>query len=245
MKPEMTAAGVEVGCRLLDWDSEFFGFRIARVEPSALRDGAASAVDEWCASHGVACAYLLAGADDQATCDVVQSSGFRLVDVRVTLESVGAPSPPSTGPTVRAARPEDVETLKAIARDSHRDSRFYADGRFDRRRCDELYEVWIAKSCSGWADRVFVAEGDGRAVGYVTCHLRQDEGQIGLVGVSAASRRQGIGRAMIDEARRWFAQQGRGRVSVVTQGRNASGLLMYQRAGMIVRSIQLAFHKWL
>ena len=44
--------------------------------------------------------------------------------------------------------------------------------------------------------------------------------------------------------RRWFADHGVGRVSVVTQARNAAGLRLYQRAGMTVQSIQLWFHKW-
>jgi GNAT superfamily N-acetyltransferase len=255
MKPDVAAAGVVDGCQILDWDSAFFGHIIARVEPSALRAGGAAAVEEWCTTRQVDCAYLLVDADDQATCDLAPLLGFRLADVRMTFEASGPPAPfaagpaPSDvegpgGPIVRPVRQDDVEQLKAIARESHRDTRFYMDAHFDRRRCDDLYELWIARSCDGWADRVFVAETGGCAVGYVTCHVREDEGQIGLVGVSAARRRHGSGRALIWEARRWFAEQGIERVSVATQGRNASGLQLYQRAGMTIRSIQFWFHKW-
>jgi dTDP-4-amino-4,6-dideoxy-D-galactose acyltransferase len=247
MKPEVSS-GVETGCRILEWDSEFFGRRIARIEPSALVIGGPLAVAAWCSAEQVECLYLLVDVDDQAACDCAQANGFRLVDLRVTLES--APRLPADercagGPVIRVARPDDVDALRSIARDSHHETRFYVDGHFDRRRCDELYELWIARSCDGWADRVFVVDADGAAAGYLTCHLRDGMGQIGLVAVGAASRGRGSGSALVDAARRWFAGQGVNRISVATQARNAMALRMYQRAGMRVTSIQLWFHKWL
>ncbi len=247
MKPDI-AADVLSGCQLLAWDSEFFGRRIARVEPVTIVTAGTTAVDQWCASQKVECVYLLVDAGDQTTTDVAQSGGFRLVDVRLTLEAAGALTSSSDaenrGPLVRPATGDDLPALRAIARTCHHDTRFYADGRFDRQRCDDLYELWIEKSCGGWADRVFVADDHGQAIGYTTCHVDTDEGRIGLVGVSAGSRRQGSGRAMLREVRRWFAEQGVERVSVVTQGRNAGGLRLYQRAGMVVRTVQFWFHKW-
>jgi len=50
--------------------------------------------------------------------------------------------------------------------------------------------------------------------------------------------------ALVESARRWCAEQGADRVTVVTQARNAAGLRLYQRAGMTGRLIQLWFHKW-
>src|SRR5947207_14003123 len=79
------------GCRLLPWDSEFFGRRIARVEPPAIlhEAGIASA---WLRDNRIECVYLLADASDQTTIDAAVSQGFNLVDVRVTLEASGAPT---------------------------------------------------------------------------------------------------------------------------------------------------------
>ena len=52
--------------------------------------------------------------------------------------------------------PRDLQQLKEIARRSHIESRFYFDGRFPMARCNELFELWIERSCLGWADAVFV-----------------------------------------------------------------------------------------
>ena len=234
------------GCRILEWDSEFFGRRIARVEPAALIGPDWAAVAEWCASERVECVYTLVDPEDQAALDAVHVHDFRLVDVRVTLEACGTPAifAEPAGMVVRDANSADVTALKNIALENHRDTRFYTDGHFDRARCDALYALWIAKSCAGWADRVLVAEVASTPVGYVTCHKRTGEGQIGLVGVAAASRGCGAGVAMIAGARRWFVEEGLQRVSVATQARNASALRFYQRAGFAIRSIQLWHHKW-
>ena len=247
MRMTSDATDVLGGCEVLSWDSEFFGRRIGRVEPATLATAGTAAVDRWCASQEIECLYLLVDAADQTTSDLAQCAGYRLVDARLTLETAGplpAVAAPDSGPSVRLAMPEDVTALTTIARECHRDSRFYADMHFDRQRCDDLYGLWIEKSCRGWADRVFVAEAGGTAVGYITCHLSPNEGRIGLVGVAVASRGLGVGRAMLREAHQWFARQGVARIAVVTQGRNSGGLRLYQRTGMAVRTVQFWFHKW-
>jgi ribosomal protein S18 acetylase RimI-like enzyme len=145
---------------------------------------------------------------------------------------------------VRPSAPGDLPQLQAIARVSHRDTRFYIDQRFDRSRSDALYEVWITKSCNGWADHVVVAEVDGAAAGYVTCHRRAGGGEIGLVGVAAGHRGAGLGRAMTMAALGWFQDHGVSTVSIATQARNAAALRLYQQAGFAVRGIELSFHRW-
>jgi dTDP-4-amino-4,6-dideoxy-D-galactose acyltransferase len=240
-----------IGCRLLEWDSSFFGLRIARAEPSVFRAGSEPLFDAWCSLNQIECVYLLADVADQSTITSAESAGFRLVDIRLTLETTLSQAAPAAavGPahgTVRAACPDDLKVLKAIARQSHRETRFYADGHFDPRRCDDMYETWIQRSCGGWAERVVVAEVDGVPAGYVTCHVRgPEEGQIGLVAVKPGSRGLGLGSVMIDEALRWFVSQHMTRVSVITQARNANAGRFYQRAGFSVTSIQLWYHKWM
>ncbi len=126
-------------CTLLPWDSDFFGVRIARVNGDSLMPGDLASVDAWCANEAIDCAYYLSRADDPATLAAAQASGFRLMDVRVTYERPLPGRPVIPGAPVRTARPADLPTLRRIARVSHTDTRFYADARFPRARCDELY----------------------------------------------------------------------------------------------------------
>ena len=234
----------EEPCRFLAWDSEFFGRRIARVTVPHVDEDLVKRILDWGRTHDIECLYFLAQGD-AATVRAIETHGFHLVDVRVTLEQlIGTLSDPPTN-FVRPVCAADINALRAIARVSHRDSRFYHDDEFPRGRCDALYETWIENSCRGWADAVLVAECDDHPAGYVSCHRRlPDLGQIGLFAVAETFRGRGVGRALVRAALHWFAGAGLRTVTVVTQGRNADAQRLYQRCGFFTRSVELWYHRW-
>jgi dTDP-4-amino-4,6-dideoxy-D-galactose acyltransferase len=236
-------------CRFLAWDSEFFGLRIARCERSPRDAGELARVVTWCREQSIECVYALTPADDLAGVRVLEHGEFRLVDVRMTyearIERDDASSMRFSRREIRVARESDVSALRAIASESHTDSRFYADGRFDRARCAELYATWIEKSVRGWADVVLVAEHRANVAGYITCHARDSgRGEIGLVGVASPAQGQGLGRALVESALRWFAEHGVERASVVTQARNVAAQRLYQSSGFRTSAVELWHHRW-
>ncbi len=236
-------------CQYLDWDSGFFGRRIARITVNRLTQETIERVMIWCNSHAIDCLYFLSDAADKSTLSLVEDNEFHFVDIRVTLErqldDIPVVGDRIAQGVIRLCTPEDVPALRAIARVSHRDSRFYYDSNFPTSLCDALYETWIEKSCKGYADAVLVAELQGWPVGYISCHLLdQAEGQIGLFGVSADFQGKGLGQKLVNESLRWFAEQGMRQVTVVTQGRNCRAQRLYQRCGFLTRSVQLWYHRW-
>lgn len=234
--------------RLLTWDSDFFGVRIASITGHRLSREEDSAIKEWCRDNRIDCLYFLADPSDTATIRVAEDSGFHLVDIRVTLDRKISATPSAwqpEAPSIRLANTADIQALRPIAAVNHRDSRFYHDGGFSPERCDELYATWIEKSCTGFADAVLVPAPESEAVGYLSCHLRDTGiGQIGLVGVSSACQGKGLGQQLLDESMRWFAAAGVDRVEVVTQGRNIAAQRLYQRRGFMTKSVQLWYHAW-
>ncbi|SPE31682.1 putative acetyltransferase [Acidobacteriia bacterium SbA2] len=251
-------------CELLKWDSDFFELKIARLLGSILRPALADAADIWCRRHGVNCLYAKLRSDDPETGQVVLGHGYRLVDVRITLEQEidrgleNHPDAPGSRSTwvVRPCQTRDLPALQRIARTRHRDTRFFFDGNFSPKRCEDLYERWITVSCQGYAQIVLVAQRDGDqaenaeldndCIGYITCHLDGPEapGRIGLFAVDATFTGQGVGRALVRSAMSWFALQKRTRVSVVTQGRNVGALRLYERCGFCTAGVELFYHKW-
>lgn len=230
----------------LEWDSAFFGRRIARLAGGA--DGPAfEAALDWCRRNEVECLYLLTDADDVATLRRAEHAGADLVDVRLEL-TVRPLERERAAPRreVRPAQAGDVAALRAVAATCHRATRFYADGRFDHARCDELYSTWIERSCAGWAQAVFCAEVDGAAAGYVTCHLRDGaRGEVGLFGVGELARGRGLGRALVERALAWFVEQGTGEVSVATQARSLDAQRLYQSVGFRASKAAIWHHLWL
>lgn len=222
---------------LLPWDSEHFGLKIARADASP-EDAIA-----WAKAQEIDCMYACIE-DDVLAWDEHIKAGFKLVDVRITLErSLDARSTPH--PTLRDATEADLADLALIARTSHTDSRFYADARFDRARCDALYARWITNSVQGWADKVIVSELDGRLGGYISAHMKDDGlSSIGLLAVAQHARGQGLASAKILAACAWMRAQGATRCEVVTQGRNIAAQRVYQRAGFRTARIEYWFHWW-
>ena len=232
-------------CRSAEWDSEFFGVSIGRVESKRLTLDLLAEIDAWAAREKVDCLYFLCDPTCASSARLAEDAGFRLVDVRVTLDLPPDAPRPGSHPVIRAARTDDAEILANIASSAHTDSRFFFDPGFPETRCRDLYDAWIRRSMDGWADAVMVADlGDG-PLGYITCH-RDDQGRgsIGLIGVSDHAQGQGLGRQLVAAARSWFIAQGAESVTVVTQGRNLRAQRLYHRAGFLPCAVGLWFHRW-
>jgi dTDP-4-amino-4,6-dideoxy-D-galactose acyltransferase len=230
----------------LTWDSEFFDVRIARLNPTRISADQMTAALEWCEAENIDCLYFLAEADHAESARLAAQNNFAFVDIRLTLDlklESRTKAPPSQV-VLRDAVESDLDMLEAIARVSHTDSRFYYDGHFSREKCDLLYETWIVNAFNGKADKIIVAEQNGKGVGYITALARTGVGIIDLVGVHADYRGEGIGAALNGAALDWMAGQGIAMAEVITQGRNIPAQRLYQRFGFKSRQVQLWYHRW-
>jgi dTDP-4-amino-4,6-dideoxy-D-galactose acyltransferase len=242
-----------VPCELLPWDTEFFRCRIARVCGETLRPEQVEPIDDWSRRNRIQGLYFLARADDPVTLRTVGQHGFSLVDIRLTFEHKVMPardlagSDPRAGTRIRPATAGDVTGLQAIARTAHTATRFFNDSHFPRQRAEDFYSTWIALEVQGRAQIVLVAATSAdQPVGYVSCHLEPvpRRGQIGLVGVSAEFRGQGIGKNLVLAAMDFFGTLDVREVTVVTQGNNLAAQRLYQQCGFLSRDLQLWYHKW-
>ncbi len=232
---------------MLEWDSSFFGRRIARLVVRRLTAAALISLDDWVVKNQIDCVYFLCEAADSESIALAEQHRFHLADIRMTLEnSLRIDRIDSrTTMSVRKAYAGQMEELKAIARSSHKETRFYQDPHFQTSRCDTLYETWIEKSCNGYADMVFTVELGEIVAGYITCHLDSEGvGHIGLLAVAGIARSKGVGSALIHASLNWFAGQQRSLVTVVTQGRNIRAQKLYQRCGFVTRAMELCYHYW-
>jgi dTDP-4-amino-4,6-dideoxy-D-galactose acyltransferase len=238
-------------CEILDWDSAFFGYRIARYRGTRCLAVDMPSILAECAAQAIDCLYVLVdGTDTESISNLLRHrAGF--ADIRVTFGTAGdgAAARPAAAEVglVRPASAADIPALVRIASSSHVDTRFYADRHFDRARCSRLYEIWIEKSCAGYADAVFVVDAEpGQPAGYVTCHRgdRSNTGRIGLFAVTEERQGRGFGNALLGAAFGWFAAAAITDVTVATQLRNVRALRFYSRSGLAIRSVEYWFHLW-
>jgi dTDP-4-amino-4,6-dideoxy-D-galactose acyltransferase len=233
-------------CTYLEWDSQFFQRRIARLNRHRLDQATMAECAHWCRQHRIDCLYFLADSNDLETPRLAEANDFHLTDIRVTLERVVIPEDfaANSFDGFRHAREDDLRALRTIARTSHHDTRFYFDGHFEQEKCDLLYATWIENSFRGFAQAVLVAEADGEPAAYLTCHLNDQASQIGLVGVGEGHRGKGLATKLVRAFLSWSREQGARRALVVTQGRNLPAQRLYQRNGFITSSVDLWYHRW-
>lgn len=214
--------------KLLEWDTEFWEIRVGLAsDPDA---------DAWAAENEIDAMWLLLPADQLGQIREAETRGWSFMDIRVEFERAVPPAFAAT----REWREDDLPALVALARSAHRNTRFYADQRLTRERCDDLYEAWIRNSCAGWARHVFVSDGGG----YVTVHADGDTGSIGLIAVPEEFHRRGIGEALVNQALSWAHGVGLQYMTVATQGRNVVAQRLFQRCGFATCATDLWFRKW-
>lgn len=239
-------------CKILEWDTSFFGFKIAQVAKRKVTLHEADLMISWATRDSIRCIYLLTEVDDGDTIRVAEDSGFHLMGVRMTLENnrilldQKLPASMDGNITIRASEAEDIPILREIAKVSHHHTHFYQDQNFQREMCDSLYETWVENNCKGSADTVLVILIDHNPIGYVSCHLSGNErGRIGLTAIAPGFRGRTLGVRLLTESLSWFMSRGVRQVSVVAHGRNYVAQRLYQKLGFRTTAMELWYHKWL
>jgi dTDP-4-amino-4,6-dideoxy-D-galactose acyltransferase len=238
-------------CQFREWDSSFFKFRIAQVTKSIINSDELDRINQWCSENTIDCVYFLADPNSYETTNLLESSDFHYVDMRLTLEyntrySVRIKRHKiNTAIQIRQFVMEDLPYLKAIIVDNHYDSRFYRDPRFCADGYHRLYTYWIEKECREKETEVFVATYKNIVAGYITCKSHYGkEGQISLSGVSRTARNLGVGSMLIEKAMSYFSEENCIAVKVVTQGANIKAQRLYSSNGFYPLYMQLWYHKW-
>ena len=234
--------------KLLPWDSNFFGQKIARVNGNELDAVKAKRINTWAIENKVACLYFLASSENDNTILCAEANGYHFVDLRVTLYCPlnKLPTFAEQSNSIRFAVEKDIPALKQIAAINHTNSRFFTDQHFDRNKCRELYEVWIEKCVVDPDSRVFVWDDQGEASAYVTAKLQSNKvGAIELVGLAPRLQGKGYGKQLIAAALNFFSSNGMEAAETVTQGRNLHALKLYQKCGFFIQSIEMWYHKWM
>jgi ribosomal protein S18 acetylase RimI-like enzyme len=151
--------------------------------------------------------------------------------------------------TIRQYRPDDLPRIQEITlegfdgvsidRNIERDFGPVAGKDWRERKARE-----IAVDCELQPDGIFVAESEGRIVGYVTTRLDRFSGigRIANLAVDAGCRQMGIGSTLIRYAVEWMRSQGMALAKIETLAQNERGQALYPQLGFreVARQIHYA-----
>jgi hypothetical protein len=158
--------------RSLEWDTEFFGVPMARLDallrgPAATRADLGAAVGAMLArwrEGGIRHVTAKLDVADMDGVAVLEDAGFRLMDALVTYFTHPHREPPTEVREVGRVRPlapGDVDEVLAITEEAYRGfrGRFHLDPHLPAERTRAFYLEWARQCCAGrMADRVVVAD---------------------------------------------------------------------------------------
>jgi hypothetical protein len=253
-------------CRLLPWDSAFFGIRMARLDYvlrsstddyDSIADAVAAAI-EWCRGRHVRHIAIRLDVADTSAIAAVENHGFRLMDALVTyVYHPKRPPPPRVKEvgTLRLFEPGDTDQIVEITREAYSGfrGRFHPDPHLPTERSDELYVEWARQCCAGrMADRIFVsADASGRRLhGWASVRLVEPVSSVGGVRIFAGSlgacRRDhpGAYAGLIRAAAAENHAQG-AVTEAQTQNYNFPTVRVYEAVGAQYIRADYTFHAWL
>lgn len=228
--------------RTLQWDSDFFGLRIGRVDLLSKND----------ALLLISMQNDLRQKFDLLYVFDINNVGFetvraKKVDEKVLYRKTCKPSKCVNEVSFFSglAPTDDLYRLALI---SGVYSRFKLDERLPVGSYERLYTRWIENACpcTGSNKQILVyKEKDDLIKGMATFDYSGGLGHIGLVAVLTDMQRKGIGQKLISTLENYLYGKGVTTLEVPTQKNNANACCWYEKNGFAVQSVTPIYHWWL
>ncbi len=232
--------------KILDWDSDFFKLRIAKVLDSAKEVSDFLPIFRKLEKEKIDLAYF---ASDQKVMNadklIFERFEMFLVDEKVTfLKNIVNDS--EAHPNICEYKENEVAPeLLNLAIESGIYSRFKIDQNIPNAKFEEMYRLWVINSVrKKISDVVLVYKKANKIIGFVTVGRKEDMGKIGIIAVDAAGRGKGVGKALIKSAENYCFQVGIKYLKIVTQGKNIPACKFYKKCGYTLKSTLYFYHIW-
>lgn len=234
----------------LKWDSDFFGFNVARMTMVDFDKIHFLSTLKRLKNKNYRLIYWSLPPSVKVEADMLRRYGGFLADEKVTylkeIDGTTLIDKASLYSTVSYSAEEPEPTLLKLALESGEFSRFRCDPLFPPDLFEKLYYCWITRAVRkeiAW-EVLVVKDMDGTC-GVVTLGAKEKRGDIGLLAVSSRARGQGLGKLLMRDAEKSFIKHGYAKVQVVTQKRNIIACRLYESFGYNVEKMENVYHFWL
>jgi len=234
--------------KILDWDSRFFGYKVASVQASDLKHDKLVKILSDLKKESCKLVYCFVDPADEVTNNTIHKLSGMLVDEKVTYYIQGFEENHSL--TSGQIQPYTITypsaRIKDLALQSGIYSRFKVDPGFRNNEYENLYTEWIVKSVDkSFADEILVYFDDNEEKGFISLSAKNNIGSIGLLAVDERERGKSIGKKLINATFVYFINNAVGEIEVVTQKANRTACAFYESQGFKVKSITNVYHIWI
>lgn len=236
--------------KILDWDSELFGFSIAALNTTRLTTETMLFVQKEIAAQKIRFLQYLCACDDLESIHHAESNGFHLADIRLTFQKKLSASDfiPAKRSDIHfgLAKPEHIPDIIAMSSGLYDDFRYCVDKQFPREKVDTFYHTWLSNAVYGKYDHLcYCLFIDNAPIGYCTIRFTdQHTASLGLFGIAKEHQRQSLGNYLLQLTCADLFKKGYKEIHVVTQGKNIGAQRTYQSNGFKTLSVEMWYHKW-
>lgn len=232
--------------QILEWDSDFFGIKIARILNPSLTAQELSIILSRLKHQRVRLVYW--PSDQQHDYSVIMNLQGNHVDTKTTFyinfRDLKELDRSITSDIVESySENMPVEEIEKLAIESGEYSRFAVDPNFSRANFTDLYKLWINKCLrKEMALEVLVIRDGNHIVGMVTIGEKRGRGNIGLIAVHRQYRSKHYSKKLVLAAHKWFVENGYNDGQVVTQMQNIPACNLYKKLGYTVEKLEYFYH---
>lgn len=233
---------------LLEWDTRFFGYKIAKIVVSQDSKAQIDQTVSILKSEDFKLAYIFVSPEDDNSNNSIKACSGQLVDEKVTYSySIDETVIYKVDDYIVVYNEDTASTeLIELTLQSGAYSRFKIDPNFRNNEYVTLYKEWINKSVAREiADQVLVYKEEDHILGFITLRIAEGQGTIGLLAVDENSRGKSIGKKLLTSSFAYFQNNRITRIEVVTQRGNQIACRFYEACGFNVSEIVNVYHLWI
>jgi dTDP-4-amino-4,6-dideoxy-D-galactose acyltransferase len=229
----------------LEWDSNFFGYPVARVILDREGEDKLDDLFKRIALEDFRLTYFFVPPAEKGLNNFVSGKGALFVDQKVIFTKLAENHKMISERISEFQGVTANEKLKRLALQAGLYSRFRTDNNFVSNEYERLYLEWLAKSISKEiALKIFVAIWDYEIIGLTTLGEKQNHADIGLVSVDRNFRGQGLGRDLVKFADTAAFNLGFKEIKVATQMVNRPAFILYEKCNFHIEEITNIYHYW-
>jgi len=231
--------------KYLDWDSNFFGYPVARVDLDHFGTDRIDSLFKQIALEKFRLTYFFVPSDEKELNQYFSEKGALLVDQKTTFSKSTENHKVISQSIVEFQGVDVNEKLKGLVLQAGLYSRFRTDKNFIANEYERLYLEWLSKSIrKEIALKIFVALYDSETIGLTTLGEKYKHADIGLVSIDVNFRGLGLGCDLIKSADTAAFNLGFNEIKVVTQLQNRPACRLYEKCNFHIENITNIYHYW-
>lgn len=254
-KTNLSESGLLLSINIINylaWDSKFWGCKIAYLNTDRLTENIIYRVNKEINKKSYNLIQFLCGSYDPKSIVMAENNKFSFKDVRLTFEkkikNIKKISIKKKY-TFSTAKKNDFIKISHIIKNNFKDSRYYFDVNFNRKKIISFYLDWLRKSIKGKFDNLcYVLKVGKEIVAFSTIRFDKDYKNtcsIGLFGVHDKFRGKKYSQLILKEVEQSLAIKKIKKIYVVTQARNCPAIRAYENFGFKLYKTQIWYHKWI